>query len=469
MRRNYRLLLAIRPSTPTMEEGHLRKIISPGLETVSTKTILEKLQNQVDEAETLRDLKAAKSPLVRSAIKVVEKFLKKTGRICYGGQAINALLPSQLKFYDPKKTIPDYDVYTPTLEKDLRAVLSQLRREGFPEVGHREGLHEGTIKISVAYNDILDLTAMDPEIYGVLVSRAATVGGIHYADANFLRSNMYKELSQPEGEIDRWEKVYTRLVLLNEAIPVKTCKEGSLLRSGSAEIPKNIYLEIIDFLIANKRILAGANIDQIYKKKTKNYSWILEDTQVPIIFYSPDIENDTLHLKTLIDDPKFRSEIFEAHGDVVPAAVCIFIGDILVAIIVEEGACYSYNKISIGSGSSSGANSELLVGSLDTAIRLFYQLSLLRDFPAIAETSIHCVAQNLVDISMKIRSGAIQSQFPLFSIECSGHQFTKGSLIREKRLRGKLRKLTKKTGAVMRNRSKTLKMRQRSQKVVVTL
>jgi len=441
-----------------MEEGHLRKIISPVLETVSTKTILENLQNQVDEAETLHDLKAAKNPLVRSAIKVVEKFLKTTGRICYGGQAINALLPKQLKFYDPKKTIPDYDVYTPTLEKDLRTVLSQLRREGFPEVGHREGLHEGTIKISVAYNDILDLTAMDPEVYGVLVSRAPTVGGIRYADANFLRSNMYKELSQPEGEIDRWEKVYTRLVLLNEAIPVKTCK-GSDKASSTADIPKNIYLEIIEFLIANKRILAGANIDQIYKKKTKNYSWILEDTKAPIIFYSPNVENDTLHLKTLIDNPKFRSEIFEERGDVVPACVCIYIGDILVAIIVEEGACYSYNKISIGGGGGSGGDSELLVGSLDTAIRLFYQLSLLRNFPEIAERSIHCVAQNLVDISMKIRSGAIQSQFPLFSIECSGHQLTKGSLIREKRLRGKLRKLTKKTGQLLRrNRSKTLRL-----------
>ena len=188
-----------------MEEGHLRKIDSQFLERNSTKDAIEILKTQVDLAENAFDRKKAKNPLVRAAIKLVEKFLKKTGRICYGGQAINVHLPKELQFYDMTKEVPDYDVYTPNSQKDLRTILTLLRKSGFPEVAHREGIHEGTIKVSVAYNDILDLTYMDPDIYSIIFKRSKNIKGINYADANFLRSNMYKELSQPQGEIDRWE------------------------------------------------------------------------------------------------------------------------------------------------------------------------------------------------------------------------------------------------------------------------
>lgn len=417
-----------------MEEGRLRKIISPILERKNTINAIETLKAQVDLAENAANMRAAKSPLVRAAIKVIETFLRKTGRICYGGQAINAHLPDSLKFYDTKKTIPDYDVYTPALQKDLQFVLTALRREGFPEVAYREGLHEGTLKISVAYNDILDLTAMDTEIYSILYKRSKEISGIHYADANFLRSNMYKELAQPEGEIDRWEKVYTRLVLLNEAVPTEKCGTE---KNKPYKIPNSIYEETLQFIINNNRILAGAWLDKIYKKKTKNYTWLLDETEVPLIFYSPSIEADATHLQSIIGSG-FSTKFFEGHGDVVPACVVIYVRKTIVAILVDESSCNSYNKIRLTGGR------EVNVASLDTAIRLFYQLGLLRSFPPIAETSIHCVAQNLVDISMKIRNGSIQNEFPLFSIECSGHQKTKGSLLREKRLRAKIKKLTRK-------------------------
>jgi hypothetical protein len=423
-----------------MEEGHLRKIDSQFLERNSTKDAIEILKTQVDLAEDVLDRKKAKNPLVRAAIKLVEKFLKKTGRICYGGQAINVHLPKELQFYDMTKEVPDYDVYTPNIKKDIRNIIEILRKAGFNNVSEREGMHEGTVKISFDYNDVLDLTHMDADIYTMLHERSKVIKGIRYADANFLRSNMYKELAQPEGEIDRWEKVYTRLVLLNEAVPSDKCTDNDNIIPSST-ISKQKYLEILNFIINNQRVLAGAWIEKIYKKKTKNYSWILNPSTIPLIFYSPTMENDMEHLKTIVGS-NIVIQFFEAHGDIVPACMCIYLDDTLIAIIVDEDACYSYNKISLQDGER-----ELLITSLDTTIRLFYQLSLLRGFPSIAEVSIHCVAQNLVDISMKIRNGAIQSAFPLFSIECSGHQHTRSSLLRQKHLRAKLRRLTRKVSA----------------------
>ena len=65
----------------------------------------------------------------------------------------------------------------------------------------------------------------------------------------------------------------------------------------------------------------------------------------------------------------------------------------------------------------------------------------IKDFPEISNISIQCIIQGLIDISMKIRSGKLKSQFPLFSITCSGHTERKGSLVRAKRLRRKIKKL----------------------------
>ena len=419
-----------------MEEGVLPYIRSHILEKKEVLSAIANLNEQVEVAKEAHDLRIAADPLVRAAIKIVEKFLKETGRLCYGGQAINAHLPKELKFYDTKKQIPDYDVYSPNVEKDMRLVISRLRKAGFPDVAHREGLHQGTFKISVAYNDVLDLTYMPPEIYSTLWKDSVVIERIHYVGANFLRSNMYKELSQPEGEIDRWEKVYSRLVLLNTAVPIDTCKE----KAGSETlIPKEIYLNIFQFVIQYRRILAGAFIKKIYQKKHRNYSWLLSDNDSPILFFSPTPENDLIALQSIIG--KVSVDRHAPISDVVPGYIVVRSsgsgsGNNIICIIIEEYACHSYNIVRLQD------NSEILVASLDTAIRLFYSLGLVEGL--IEETSIHCVAQNLVDISMKIRSGKLQSEFPLFSIECMGHQHTKGSLIRAKKLRGKLRKLTRK-------------------------
>ena len=41
---------------------------------------------------------------------------------------------------------------------------------------------------------------------------------IYYAPPNFLRMSMYLELSRPDGDVSRWEKVLKRLILLNKTL-----------------------------------------------------------------------------------------------------------------------------------------------------------------------------------------------------------------------------------------------------------
>jgi len=51
---------------------------------------------------------------------------------------------------------------------------------------------------------------------------ALKIAGITYAPPNFLRMGMYLELSRPDGDVSRWEKVYKRLILLNKHYPLSS-------------------------------------------------------------------------------------------------------------------------------------------------------------------------------------------------------------------------------------------------------
>ena len=53
-----------------------------------------------------------------------------------------------------------------------------------------------------------------------------------YAPPNFLRMSMYLELSRPEGDVSRWEKVLKRLILLNKHYPLRgrSCDIDSVQR-----------------------------------------------------------------------------------------------------------------------------------------------------------------------------------------------------------------------------------------------
>ena len=47
-----------------------------------------------------------------------------------------------------------------------------------------------------------------------LFEKNAKINGIQYAPPNFLRMNMFIELSRPAGDVSRWEKVLKRMILL---------------------------------------------------------------------------------------------------------------------------------------------------------------------------------------------------------------------------------------------------------------
>ena len=119
---------------------------------------VERIKKASEVAQKKVDYDTAHNETILYAIEIVENFLRKSKRVCYGGQAINAHLPLSHKIYDATYSIPDYDFFTPSPENDIEQLSTLLKRGGFSDVSIREGMHEGTIKVYVDYIPVADMT-----------------------------------------------------------------------------------------------------------------------------------------------------------------------------------------------------------------------------------------------------------------------------------------------------------------------
>ena len=179
------------------------------------------LRHAVDKIEKKTGRKMINNPTVQEIILIVEKFLIKTKRICYGGTAINNILPEENQFYDKSIELPDYDFFSPEPLQDAKDLADIFYNEGFLEVEAKAGMHAGTFKVFVNFIPVADISFVPKDLYNKIHKKAIIKAGIYYSPPDYLRMLMYLELSRPEGDAGRWEKVLKRLTLLNKTYPLR--------------------------------------------------------------------------------------------------------------------------------------------------------------------------------------------------------------------------------------------------------
>lgn len=391
-----------------------------------SEKILSKLKKVVEDAQDKIDTKIAKNPSLRKAISVVEEFLRHSGRVCYGGQAINSYLPKRDQFYNPEKTLPDYDFFSPNAKEDTKGLILLLKDAGYTEISKRIGIHEGTVKIYVNYFPVADITEIDSEFYSHIRQKAHVIHGIHYTDPIFLRMMMYLELSRPEGMIKRWDKVYQRLDLLDKAQPLKMCKYSRPIILKDP-VHKQTYSNIMEYVIANNKVFMGANIYSIYnmlKKSMSLKSRLLLKEFGPVIFLSNDAEMDANILKDLLDTTIEIKEII-GYQSILPAMKGLYKNTVLLALIVQEEACHSYITIPVP------GHKELRVASLDTLLTFLIGLYYRADDTILPINSLLCWIQIFNDLSKYYRVHPTR-YITAFPTSCSGYQTSFASLLRAK-------------------------------------
>jgi len=138
--------------------------------------------------------------------------------------------------------------------------------------------------------------------------------------------------------------------------------------------------------------------------------------------------------------------------DLLPSMKIICEGSQCLVFIIEQTACHSYVQVSMQEGAV------LRIASMDTLITLYFSLVLL-DSDYFDMGSMECLANELVEISIKARERPHDFAFPFVSLTCTGHQTTLPSLIR-----AKIKRMTAKKQALreaMRERPTTVRNRRR--------
>lgn len=394
---------------------------------------IEILRLAVDKAEKRSDRKVANAPQVKNIIAEVELFLRQRKLICYGGTAINNILPQQDQFYDKSLEIPDYDFYSPNALKDAKDLADIYHSKGFPDVEAKSGVHHGTFKVYVNFIPVADITQLDKELFKTMKKEAISVNSILYAPPNFLRMAMYLELSRPKGDVSRWEKVLKRLILLNKNHPIKNprCNEVNFQRS--MEATTNILNKEIDIynivkqtFINQEVVFFGGFANTLYSNympnKLKRRLQALPDFDVLAI--DPNVTSTIV--KERLKDEGINDVKIVKHkgvGEIIAPHYEIKVGNDSIAFIYEPLACHSYNVIKL-------KGNVFKIATIDTMLS-FYLAFLYTNRPYYDPDRLLCMSQYLFKVQQKNR---LQQKGLLrrFSISCYGSQTTLESMRQEK-------------------------------------
>ena len=391
--------------------------------------------------------KKTSDPKMKDIIAIVERFIKKHELVCYGGTAINNILPEEAQFYDKKTEIPDYDFYSPKALEHAKDLADEFYEHGFSEVEAKSGMHHGTYKVFVNFVGIADITQLDPTLFKNIRADAIKVDGILYAPPNLLRMGMYLELSRPEGDVSRWEKVSKRLALLNKHHPLRAegCTPDKWMKPF--QTPKQH---------ATKHLKASPTADEIDDSRppadepeevrlfrTVRNAFIDEDlvffggyaishyarhlpksekalfAQIPHFdVLSTDPEASAGKVKERLEDNDFTGVVVTKHsgiGEIVPEHYEIALGKMPIAFIYKPVACHSYNVVQAG-------KRRVRIASTDTMLSLYLAM-IYTDKPYYDVARILCMCKYLYDIQQHNRlkqTGLLRR----FGLTCYGKQET---------------------------------------------
>ena len=352
------------------------------------------IKSAAEEAANFQNRFAAEDVEARKIVTVMEQYLRERSRIVYGGAAINAYMSPKTKFYDPRLYLPDYDFMTPDPLQDCADLIADFQREGFQEVEAKLGIHEGTYKIFVNYRPAADITYMPPSVYETTLADSVVIDGIRYASPDFLRMNMYLELSRPQGNLLRWTKVYERLLLLNRQHPMKVGRCGAWTPTDKQS--KSADTNIIDIGVQQGAIFLSGASQHINGSPDPNDVQLMVSTDAPT-------------LVSLLSTLGLKAQRFEALGELVPARTELKKGRKLVAVVFESVACDAY--VTLGGRR---------VGSLDLLIHMYYGMHF-AGLTQYVPMRLACVIHELIELESSRRAAAT-SHHAVFPLECAGHQ-----------------------------------------------
>jgi hypothetical protein len=385
---------------------------------------MELLHNAVSIAEAKLGKKIKQSNDIIAIIKILEDFMRRKKVVCYGGTAINNILPQTAQFYNNSIEIPDYDFYSPMALNHSKELADIYVKHGYSEVEVRSGMHKETYKVFVNFIPIADITQLEPKIFKILFKHSIRKEGISYANPDYLRLQTYNELSRPDGDVSRWEKIYKRLLLLNKYYPLKEnpkCSQVNFMRdfTGNAELNDTLYNLVKNTMINEGVVFIGGYASSLYgrymppdqKKQLQHvpdFDVLSEDPKAVAFILKEKLEEAGFKNIKINKKPAVGNEVIMTHYEIV-------VDEDTLCFIYEPYGCYSFNTIKL-------KTQTIKVATIETML-LFLIAFLYADRPYYDHERLMCMAQYLINVQAKNRLEQ-KGLLKRFNVNCYGNEKT---------------------------------------------
>jgi hypothetical protein len=249
----------------------------------------------------------------------------------------------------------------------------------------------------VNFRAAADITYMPPLLYQDTLRESSVIDGIRCASPDFLRMNIYVELSRPAGNVGRWEKVFERLLLLNQDHPIKTGRCPKVQTGFHTDLAK---------------VEAAA--------EKEGAIFLSPANQKPVLLML-DTQDQ---LNTSFADLGLVKKSHEALGELLPGRTEWFkTSGKLIAVVFNTVACHAY-QVEAGRR----------IASLDLMIHMYYAMHFARldDYLPMRAA---CLIQGLIERQYKVYKDAMKTGDHVISKICLGHQPTMPELKRAHRKR----------------------------------
>ncbi len=242
--------------------------------------------------------------------------------------------------------------------------------------------------------------------------------------------SMYLELSRPDGDVSRWEKVLKRLTLLNRSYPLtahqcshidfqrKLSNTNSKERTDEINNSEEIYETVKTTLMDQGVVFFGGYAVSLYSQympkhlrkqleKIPDFDVLSEEPLTIAQIVKERLQDIGIKNVKIIKRP--------AVGEIIAPHYEIRVGKDVVAFIYEPLACHSYNIIK-------QQGYEIKVATIDTMLS-FYLAFLYANRPYYDKDRILCMSKYLFEVQEKNRLEQ-KGLLKRFSINCMGHQET---------------------------------------------
>lgn len=208
-----------------------------------------------------------------NVIDIISRFVIKKKLILYGGLVINLALPKKYRFYKDY-TMNDFDCFSKNQLRDSLELAKIIKKNNYKFIKIKKAIHDGTLKIYVYGKQIFDITIMPALQYNKLLKYTnKPENKLKYYNEKYniipieyIKQNLYFELSRPEQSGWRWVKIYNRLNLINKFYPSN--KNNVIIKKCLCIKP--LYKDVTELLLNhikdNKYPVIDSYPLKIYKK-----------------------------------------------------------------------------------------------------------------------------------------------------------------------------------------------------------